>query len=55
MSRKEDRIHASIVHDPRRHLRGAAKKGGIVTIRKARLKAIEKEIDEAWERRKKAS
>ena len=53
MSRREDQIHASIVHDIFRHLRGAAKKGSTVIRRNARLKRIMKEIDAEWERRRK--
>jgi len=52
---KVDLIHARIVNDTQRHLRGAAKKGGIVVRRNARLKRIDKEVDEAWQKRKKAS
>jgi len=50
-----DLIHARIVYDSKRKQRRAAKKGGLGKSRKARLGRIEREIEEEWRKRDRAS
>ena len=49
-----DAIHAKIVYNSLRSIRAGRKKSGAVRKRNARLRRIEKEIDQEWAKRERA-